>query len=149
MTSTIAQEARAVWRGELTGGVGTFRSGTVGGQYSFAARFEGEPGSTPEELLAAAQAASFSMALARFLGKHGLVAAEIRTMATVHLHTERFAIAYLELATEASVPGVSAPEFIRIARLAKENCPVAKAFGAVPVVLRSAVLTAARARADE
>jgi osmotically inducible protein OsmC len=89
MTSTIVQEAEVVWRGELMEGVGAFRSGTLEGSYSFPARFEGGPGTTPEELLAAAQATSFSITLARFLRHRGLVAEVIRTSATVHLHRTR------------------------------------------------------------
>ncbi len=142
MTSTITQEAEAVWRGELMQGVGAFRSGTLEGSYSFPARFEGGPGTTPEELLAAAHAVSFTMALARFLRHRGLVADVIRTSATVHLHPEKFVIAGIELATEAAVAGVSPPDFTRIAMLAKENCPVAKAFGTERVVLKSAALSA-------
>jgi len=82
------------------------------------------------------------MALARFFRHRGLVAEVIRTSVTVHLHPGKFAIADIELATEAAVAGVSPPEFTRIAMLAKENCPVAKSFGTERVMLKLAALSA-------
>lgn len=136
----VKQQAHAIWRGGLKDGSGSFRSGTVNGDYSFASRFEGREGSTPEELLAAAHAACFSMALSLFLGKQGYTAEAIRTTATVHLHPEQLAIAFVELETEAEVPRLRESEFRQAARLAKENCPISKALGAVQVVLKAARL---------
>lgn len=136
----ITQQAQAVWHGGLQEGKGSFRSGTVEGEYSFASRFQGAAGSTPEALIAAAHASCYSMALSLFLGKQGHTPEFIQTTATVHLHPEQLAIAFIELETQAAVAGLKPPEFQEIARLAKENCPVSKALGAVRIVLKSARL---------
>jgi osmotically inducible protein OsmC len=96
----IKQQAHAVWRGGLKQGSGSFRAGTVAGQYSFSSRFEGGAGSTPEELIAAAHASCFSMALALLLEEHGLTPDAINTTAMVHLDAQQLAITRIELHTE-------------------------------------------------
>jgi len=137
----IRQEAQAVWRGELKGGSGSFRSGTIQGEYSFASRFEGGKGSTPEGLIAAAHAGCFSMALSLFLGRHGHTPEAIRTTATVELDPKELAITRIELETEADVAGLDDAGFREIAEQAKQNCPVSKALRSVEIVLRSARLS--------
>jgi lipoyl-dependent peroxiredoxin len=137
----IRQEAQAVWRGELKDGSGSFRSGTIQGEYSFASRFEGGKGSTPEGLIAAAHAACFSMALSLFLGQHGHTPEAIRTTATVELDPQQLAITRIELETEADVAGLDDAGFREIAEEAKQNCPVSKALERVEIVLRSARLS--------
>lgn len=137
----IRQQAQAVWRGGLKDGSGSFRSGTIEGEYSFASRFEGGEGSTPEELIGAAHAGCFSMALSLFLGERGHTAETIRTTATVQLDPKQLAITRIELETEAEVTGLADTEFREIAEQARKNCPVSKALGSVQVVLQSAKVT--------
>jgi osmotically inducible protein OsmC len=141
----IEQKAQAVWRGGLKKGSGTFESGTIDGQYSFASRFEGGRGSTPEELIGAAQAACFSMALSLFLEERGHTPDAIRTSATVSLDPSQLAITRIELETEASVDGVGEGEFREIAEEAKKNCPVSKALAGVQIILKSAALSSVAA----
>jgi len=136
----VTQKAQAVWRGGLKQGTGSFRSGTIEGQYSFASRFEGGAGSTPEELIGAAHASCFSMALSLFLEQAGKRPDTIRTTATVQLDPEKLAITRIDLDTEAEVPGLSEAEFQKLADQAKQNCPVSKALGGVDIALKSARL---------
>ena len=136
----ITQKAQAVWRGGLKQGTGSFRSGTIEGQYSFASRFEGGAGSTPEELIAAAHASCFSMALSLFLEQAGKRPDAIRTTATVQLDPEKLAITRIDLDTEAEVPGLSDSEFQKLADQAKQNCPVSKALAGVDIAIKSAKL---------
>lgn len=144
----IRQQSQAVWRGGLKDGKGTFQSGTLEGNYSFASRFEGGAGSTPEGLIGAAHAGCFSMALSLFLGEMGRTAEAIRTTATVILDPKQLAITRIELETEAEVPGMSESEFRSAAEKAKQNCPVSKALAGAEIVLLSAKLArAAAARA--
>ena len=88
----ITQRAQAHWQGGLKDGAGSFRAGSVAGRYSYSSRFEGGSGSTPEELIGAAHASCFSMALALVLGEHGLSPVAIDTTATVYLDPDRLAI---------------------------------------------------------
>ena len=136
----ITQKAQAVWRGGLKQGTGSFRSGTIEGKYSFASRFEGGAGSTPEELIAAAHASCFSMALSLFLEQAGKRPDAIRTTATVQLDPEKLAITRIDLDTEAEVPGLSESEFQKLADQAKQNCPVSKALAGVDIAIKSAKL---------
>jgi osmotically inducible protein OsmC len=112
----------------------------LAGQYSFASRFQGATGSTPEELIGAAHASCFSMALALFLERQGHTPVEIDTTATVYLDPQRLAIARIELETEAEVPGLAESEFQACAEQAKQNCPVSKALSGVDILLRSSRL---------
>lgn len=136
----IKQEAQAVWHGGLKDGRGSFRSGTIEGEYSFASRFEGGKGSSPEGLIGAAHAGCFSMALSLFLGEHGHTAEAIRTTATVELDPQQLAITRIELETEAEVAGLDEAGFREIAEQAKKNCPVSKALDGVQIVLKSTKL---------
>lgn len=136
----VRQQARAVWQGDIKHGSGTLRSAHFEGPYSFGSRFEGQDGSTPEELIGAAHAGCFSMALALMLGKQGRTAGLIRTTATVEIDRARLTITGIELETEAEVPGLDEAGFRAVAEQAKVGCPVSKALAAVPIVLKSARL---------
>ena len=143
----IEKKAQAVWKGGLKKGAGSFRSGTIEGNYTFASRFEGGEGSTPEELIGAAHAACFSMALSLFLEQEGHAPEAIRTTATVQLDPQQLAITKIDLETEAEVPGLDESAFPAIAEQAKKNCPVSKALAGVQIALKSAKLTRLTARA--
>lgn len=134
-----SRKAEAEWRGNLKEGKGTMKasSGAFGGSYSFASRFEEGGGTNPEELIAAAHAACFSMALSGGLSKAGHEPTSVRTEATVHIEKvgEAFGITRIDLSTEAVVPGISEADFQEQASKAKENCPVSKALKAVDISL--------------
>jgi osmotically inducible protein OsmC len=127
--------ASAVWEGSLTEGNGTMRmaSGAYEGPYSFQSRFEEGDGTNPEELIAAAHAGCYSMALSAELGRAGHDPQSVETDATVHIDKEGdgFAIKRIELRTSARVPGISDDEFQQIAEGAKKGCPVSQALAAV------------------
>jgi len=127
--------AEARWDGSLQEGKGTMRmaSGSYEGPYSFQSRFQEADGTNPEELIAAAHAGCFSMALSGELGRAGHSAESVETRATVHLDKvdEGFGITRIELDTRARVPGVDDDEFQRIAEAAKKGCPVSRALAAV------------------
>jgi osmotically inducible protein OsmC len=127
--------ADARWDGSLQEGSGTMRmaSGAYEGPYSFQSRFEEGEGTNPEELIAAAHAGCFSMALSLVLGQAGHDLESVETTATVHIDQagEGFAITRIELDTRARVPGASSEEFQQAAEAAKEGCPVSKALAGV------------------
>jgi lipoyl-dependent peroxiredoxin len=119
----------------LQEGNGTMRmaSGAYEGPYSFQSRFQEGEGTNPEELIAAAHAGCFSMALSGELGRAGHSAESVETRATVHLDKvdEGFGITRIELDTRARVPGLDDEEFQRVAEAAKKGCPVSRALAAV------------------
>lgn len=125
----------ARWEGPLQGGKGTMRlgNGAWEGPYSFGSRFEEAAGTNPEELIAAAHAGCFSMALSGALGRAGHEPQHVATTANVHLvKTDAgFRITKIELVTDASVPGIGQDEFDTIAADAKANCPVSAALAGV------------------
>jgi osmotically inducible protein OsmC len=130
-----ARTGEAEWLGTLHDGAGRL---TVGPQrwsapYTFASRFGDEPDTNPEELIAAAHAGCFSMALSAELGKAGHDPQSVETDATVHIDKEGegFAIKRIALRSRARVPGISDEEFQQIAEGAKQGCPVSKALAAV------------------
>jgi osmotically inducible protein OsmC len=129
------RKGSAEWRGDLKGGSGRLKvgDGVFEGQYSFSSRFEEGEGTNPEELIAAAHAGCFSMALSAGLGQAGHSPESVETEAVVHLDKagEGFAITRIELRTRASVPGVSEEEFQQSAEAAKQGCPVSKALAGV------------------
>jgi len=129
----------AVWQGTLKDGSGTMRlgSGAYEGNYSFRSRFESGDGTNPEELIAAAHAGCFSMALSNILGQAGHPATSIDTKATVRLENTDggFGITRIDLETVGTVPGLTAEEFQTHAETAKANCPVSKALAAVEIAL--------------
>jgi osmotically inducible protein OsmC len=133
------RKAEAEWNGSLVEGKGRLKtgSGAVDGAYDFKSRFESGPSTNPEELIAAAHAGCFSMALSHILAGAGHPPARVHTNAKVHLEKqgEGFAITKIELDTEASVPGLSAADFQKHANAAKSGCPVSKALSATPITL--------------
>lgn len=124
--------AGAVWEGGLKGGKGSYdtESGHLHGSYNFGSRFGNEGGSNPEELLAAAEAACYSMALSGGLEKNGTPPAKIATTAacTVEKVGEGFEITTMKLDVTASVPNIDEAKFQEIARATLSGCPVSKAF---------------------
>ncbi|CAN5260648.1 OsmC family protein [soil metagenome] len=123
--------ATAQWKGGLKGGAGSFKGQTgLGGSYSFGSRFQDEIGSNPEELLAAAEAACFSMALSGGLEKEGFAPTSIDTSAacTIEKVGEGFKITTMNLTVTAVVPGIDDAKFQSIAAATKEACPVSAAF---------------------
>jgi osmotically inducible protein OsmC len=133
--------ANARWEGDLRTGQGTIRlgSGAFEGRYSFGTRFEGAAGTNPEELLGAAHAGCFSMALAAALTKAGKPPKSIETTASVRLEKsgEGFAITGVDLTTKVEAPGLSAADFQRLADDAKTNCIVSRALSALPITLNA------------
>ena len=133
------RNASARWEGNLKDGAGTMKmgSGAYEGKYSFGSRFQEEPGTNPEELIAAAHAGCFSMALTVGLGKSGFSPASVQTSAKAHLEKvgEGFQITRIELTTVASVPEIDEATFQEHATGAKENCPVSKALAGVDISL--------------
>jgi len=133
------RSATAEWSGTLREGQGTMRmqSGAYEGAYSFASRFEEGKGTNPEELLAAAHAGCFSMALSAGLSRAGLQPERIETTAKVHLEKvgEGFAITRVDLATQGRVPGIDEAKFREYAEAAKQNCPVSKLFAGAEIRL--------------
>jgi osmotically inducible protein OsmC len=131
--------SEAEWQGDLKTGKGEVKlgSGAYEGAYSYQSRFEDGTGTNPEELIAAAHAGCFSMALAAALAGAGHTATKIHTSAKVHFGPVPggFAITRIELTTEGSVPGIDAATFEKTAAGAKENCPVSKALKAVEISL--------------
>jgi lipoyl-dependent peroxiredoxin len=130
----MASKASAVWTGSLKEGKGTISTATgvlKDANYSFATRFEGaSSGTTPEELIAAAHASCFSMALGAQLGEAGLTPSKIETQAAVTLaKTDAgFAVTKIALTTTASVPNASKEAFDKAAGNAKAGCPISKLF---------------------
>lgn len=131
----IKKSGSANWKGGLKDGSGTVstESGVLDKvNYGFNKRFEGETGSNPEELIAAAHASCFSMALSMILGEAGLTADDIATSATVSLEQKDggFAVTKSHLVLEAKVPGASEEDFMKAANAAKEGCPISKLLNA-------------------
>jgi osmotically inducible protein OsmC len=130
--------ANAVWNGSLQKGNGTMRmrSGAYEGPYTFQSRFEEGEGTNPEELIAAAHAGCFSMALSGDLGRAGYEPESVETTATVHLEMGDGppTVARIVLDTRAQVPGIEDGEFQELAEGAKQNCPISRALAAVPTI---------------
>lgn len=140
------RRAEVTWQGSLMDGSGTIvstTSGSIGEQaVSWPARSEDASGgkTSPEELIAAAHAACFAMALSHGLAQAGNAPEELRTSSTVTFHPGE-GITTIALTVEGHVPGVDADAFERAAREAKENCPVSKALASVPEITLEARLT--------
>ena len=135
----------AEWKGDLPSGTGTFTAGdTITGGYTFKSRFEDGPGSNPEQLIAAAHAACFSMALANMLAQAGSPAESVHTDATVTLRRVDGAptITKIALVTVGRVPGIDEAAFVTHATAAKAGCPVSRALAAVPEITLEASLSA-------
>ena len=138
------RKSSARWEGGLQGGKGTFKgeSGGIGGQYNFSSRFEEGVGSNPEELLAAAEAACFSMALSGDLEKNGTPPTSVETEAscTVERVEGAFKITKMHLVVSAAVPGIDDAKFQEIAKGTLTGCPVSKAFhGNMEITLQASL----------
>jgi len=135
------RNADAVWNGDLKGGKGSLKlgSGAYEGQYSFSSRFESGTGTNPEELIAAAHAGCYSMALSAGLGKAGFTPKRVHTTAKVSLDKvgEGFKITKITLVTEAEIPGIDDKAFQDIAAKTKDGCPVSQALSATPIELQA------------
>jgi len=135
------RKAEAEWKGTLKEGSGQIKSesGTVNGNYSFGTRFESAKGTNPEELIAAAHAGCFSMALAAGLTRAGFPPKRVHTTASVRLDKvgEGFEITKIELESEAEVPKIDEGAFHAQANAAKEGCPVSKALKATSITLKA------------
>ena len=140
------RKSSAKWEGGLKGGKGTFEgeSGAIRGQYSFSSRFEDGVGSNPEELLAAAEAACFSMALSGDLEKNGTPPAYVETQAacTVGPQPEGgFRITTMDLTVSASVAGIDDAKFQEIVQGTLTGCPVSKTFhGNVDITVKATLV---------
>lgn len=141
--------ASAVWEGTLREGNGRVKlgSGAFEGQYSFGSRFEEGTGTNPEELIGAAHAGCFSMALAAGLTKAGHKPTRISTDANVSLEKvgEGFKITTIELTTEGEVSGIDEATFLEFAETAKKNCPVSQALAGTEITLNAKLLKSAAA----
>jgi osmotically inducible protein OsmC len=136
-----ARKADARWEGSLQEGQGTMRlgGGAYEGPYSFKSRFEDGNGTNPEELIAAAHAGCFSMALSGALGRAGHEPRSVATTANVHLNKtdEGFRIQKIDLTTEADVPGLDDATFQEIAQQAKATCPVSVVLAGAEITLEA------------
>jgi osmotically inducible protein OsmC len=133
----------AEWQGDLKSGSGTFIAGdSITGEYSYKSRFEDGPGANPEQLIAAAHASCFSMALSAALADAGTPVESVRTNATVTLRLVDGAptITAVALSTVGSVPGIDDAAFKAAAQGAKEGCPVSRALAGVPEITLDAAL---------
>jgi osmotically inducible protein OsmC len=127
----MKRSASAVWKGGLKDGRGTVSTSTgvlSNVPYNFSMRFENEKGTNPEELIAAAHAACFSMALSLFLGNAGMTATSIETTATVTLEAvgEGFGVTASHLQTTVAIPNADKAAFEKAAEGAKAGCPISK-----------------------
>jgi osmotically inducible protein OsmC len=139
----MQRHATSEWNGDLKSGKGSVKvgSGAFAGPYSFVSRFEGSKDTNPEELLGAAHAGCYSMALAHALSTAGHKVERVVTTATVSLDKgeKGFAITRIDLRTRGRVAGLSAAEFLRFAEDTKQNCIVSRALAAVPMTLDAAL----------
>jgi lipoyl-dependent peroxiredoxin len=138
----IVKKGSAHWSGGLKDGKGevSTESGVLDKQpYGFRTRFEGQPGTNPEELIGAAHAACFTMALSLMLEEAGFKADSLETTASVSLDKkdDGFAITGIELSLSGTVSGMDEAKFKEIADKAKAGCPVSKALAAVPISLKT------------
>ena len=134
----------AEWRGDLQSGAGSVSvgDGVFEGQYSFASRFEEGTGTNPEQLIAAAHAACFSMALANILSQDGHPPESVDTKANIQLRNVDGAptLTRVDLETEGRVPGIDQDQFQQYADQAKQGCPVSRALAGIPEIELSATL---------
>jgi osmotically inducible protein OsmC len=134
----------AEWRGDLQSGTGTMTvgDGAFEGPYSFDSRFGEGSGTNPEQLIAAAHAGCFSMALSNILSSAGHTPESVRTSARIQLHNVDGAptLTRVDLETEGRVPGIDQQEFERYADEAKTNCPVSRALAGIPEMAVEATL---------
>jgi lipoyl-dependent peroxiredoxin len=138
------RSAEAVWKGTLQEGAGVMKmaSGAYEGQYSFSSRFEEGTGTNPEELIAAAHAGCFSMALSAELGRAGYSPQQVQTKAEVHLTKGEngFRVTRVHLITRVQAPDIDEAALQEQAEKAKKGCPVSQALGAVDEITLDASL---------
>lgn len=131
------RKASATWTGDLKAGNGRFdsQSGAIGGSYSFGTRFADAPGTNPEELLAAAEAACFSMALSAGLEKAGAAPERITTEADCTLEKigDGFTITRIDLRARVKASGIEEAALREVAQKTKESCPVSRALAGVKI----------------
>jgi len=143
------RKATAEWKGNLTQGQGKIAlgSGAFEGSFSFATRMGDEPGTNPEELIAAALAGCYSMALNATLEKQGTPATDVHSEAVVHFGKDDagFAIRGIDLETKATVPGITEADFQQVAESVKETCPISKALAAIKINLHAELVKASAA----
>jgi osmotically inducible protein OsmC len=137
------RKAEAEWKGSLREGRGeiALESGAFRGPYTFKSRFEDGKETNPEELIGAAHAGCFTMALTAALSRQNITPERIHTTASVHIEQSGggFSIPRIELRTRAKVPGIDAAKFKELAEDAKKNCPVSKALAGVQISLDAAL----------
>jgi osmotically inducible protein OsmC len=139
----MPSKGTAQWKGDLKGGSGTFVAGdSITGDYSYKSRFEDGPGANPEQLIGAAHAACFSMALSNILAEGGNAPDSVDTEAVVTLRLVDGApsITKIALTTVGRVPGLDEAGFVKAAQDAKAGCPVSKALAGVPEITLDASL---------
>ena len=136
------RKAEAVWEGNFAEGKGTYTVAGLTGAYTRASRFEEAAGSNPEELLGAAHAACYSMALSAQLSRAEFPPKRVHTTAQVSLEKveEGFKIKKITLNVEAEVPGIDAALFMEKAETAKKTCPISVALGAIDEIVLNAKL---------
>jgi len=137
------RKASAVWNGGLKGGNGSFKGESgFGAAYNFGSRFENGAGSNPEELLAMAEAACFSMALSGALEKNGTPSATVETSAgcTVEKVEVGFGVTKIELTVKVSGAKLDRATFDRIVQETKNGCPISKALKAVPITVQATLV---------
>lgn len=139
-----ARTAEATWKGPLQEGSGAIKlgSGAYDGPFSFVSRFEEGAGTNPEELVGAALAGCYSMALAARLGRAGLTVNRVHTTAHVHLEKDEsgFSIARIHLVNESDVPGLEAAAFQEHAEETRKACIIARALASVPITLEASLV---------
>ena len=141
------RKATAVWKGDLKSGKGSMKlgSGAYEGPYSFSSRFEEGAGTNPEELIGAAHAGCYSMALSHLLASKGFTPNKVATTAKVNLEKvgDGFKITWIELTMEADVPKIDEKTFLETAEAAKKGCPVSQALAGTNITLQAKLLSAA------
>jgi osmotically inducible protein OsmC len=143
MEATMPAKGSTEWQGDVPSGTGTFTAGgTIGGGYTYKSRFEDGPGSKPEQLILAAHAACFSMALSNLLAQTGTQPESVHSDATVTLRPVdgEPTITKIALVTVGRVPGLDEPAFVEQAQAANSGCPVSRALAGVPEITLQASL---------
>jgi lipoyl-dependent peroxiredoxin len=137
----MIRKASAIWRGDLKTGRGTISSDSTvlkDAQYAFGTRFENGPGTNPEELIGAAHAGCFSMALSAELGKAGFKPESVSTTASVTLENHpqtSWTVTKIHLENKSKVPGITPEKFAEIANGAKNGCPISRLLKAAEITL--------------
>lgn len=138
------RNAEAVWEGNLLKGKGKMKlgSGAFEGAFSFSSRFENGLGTNPEELIGAAHAGCFSMALSFILEQAGYTPERVQTTAKVHIDKvgDGFKITVIELETQGKIPGIDEKTFIAKAETAKKGCPVSQALSGTEIRLKATLV---------